>query len=325
MNSAPRKRGAGEHGLASEGEASVSQAPASWNGRVHPVAECFPLLQGEDADELAEDIKASGLSHELVLDSEGTLIDGRNRLEACNRVGVEPRFTNLPSGADIASYIMSANIRRRHLSAGQKAMLTVKVRKVCDKPLTTAEAAKEADTSQSRMKFAAVVLDHGDDDLIEQVINGDISLDQAYRVAKTPRPARDDKSHPVSPASSEGSLLEGALEAHAQLAEYYWQPDDDPDDEMSSWQAKVTTEILLPGKPEDLNDESSWKTKVLAEILLPFAWFDLACTTWTDEDLTRHPAKWTDVDVRTMRRVLRDLPRVVQLLCPEALESPEQA
>src|SRR6266851_4167433 len=39
--------------------------------------------------------KADGLLHPVVLDAQGMLIDGRNRLEACRRAGVDPDFTAL--------------------------------------------------------------------------------------------------------------------------------------------------------------------------------------------------------------------------------------
>ena len=40
-------------------------------------------------------IKANGLIHPIVLDDEGALIDGRNRLAACRMAGVEPTYTRL--------------------------------------------------------------------------------------------------------------------------------------------------------------------------------------------------------------------------------------
>ena len=57
-----------------------------------------------------------------MLDAEGTLVDGRNRRAACRLAGVEPRSTTLPDGADPVAYVLSANVARRHLSPGQRAM-----------------------------------------------------------------------------------------------------------------------------------------------------------------------------------------------------------
>lgn len=88
---------------------------------VHPVAALFPMMTDEDLNDLAEDIKANGLVHPVVVDAEGQLIDGRNRLEACRRAEVEPEFMTL-NGQEPVAFILSCNVNRRHLNKGQQAM-----------------------------------------------------------------------------------------------------------------------------------------------------------------------------------------------------------
>ena len=62
-----------------------------------------------------------------MLDAEGsTLIDGRNRLKACEMAGVKPVFRRM-NGEDPVAFIISANIARRNLSKGQRAMLLVMI------------------------------------------------------------------------------------------------------------------------------------------------------------------------------------------------------
>jgi hypothetical protein len=58
------------------------------------------------------------------------LIDGRNRLKACEMAGVEPRFRQFPWEGDaegkeaaIRRYIVRENLRRRHMNAGQCAIM----------------------------------------------------------------------------------------------------------------------------------------------------------------------------------------------------------
>ena len=89
----------------------------------HAAAELFPALpEGELAD-LAADIKEHGLREPLViLESTGELLDGRNRLEACRRAGVEPRTVAIEV-ADPRAYILSLKIHRRHLTKQQRAMV----------------------------------------------------------------------------------------------------------------------------------------------------------------------------------------------------------
>ena len=93
--------------------------------QVHPAAAVFPLLADEELRNLAADIKEHGLNHPIVLDKNRVLIDGRNRLAACNLAGVEPSFTTLADGVDPIAFILSENIYRRHLSKGQQAMTVV--------------------------------------------------------------------------------------------------------------------------------------------------------------------------------------------------------
>lgn len=88
--------------------------------QVHPAAAIFPLLPEDELNELSEDIKAHGLQQPIVV-KDGLLIDGRNRREACRRVGVTPDVEEL-NGINPTAYILSANINRRHLSKGQRAM-----------------------------------------------------------------------------------------------------------------------------------------------------------------------------------------------------------
>lgn len=93
--------------------------------KVHPAADIFPMLADDELDDLAADIKAHGLLHAIVV-KDGVLIDGRNRLEACRRAGVEPQIEDL-NGVDPLAYIMSANINRRNLTKGQRAMAVAKL------------------------------------------------------------------------------------------------------------------------------------------------------------------------------------------------------
>ena len=54
-----------------------------------------------------------------MLDVEGRVLDGRNRLLACERAGVLPRFEPY-QGEDAGGYALSVNIARRHLNEGQR-------------------------------------------------------------------------------------------------------------------------------------------------------------------------------------------------------------
>ncbi len=87
----------------------------------HPLANIFPLLEGPDFAELVADIKAHGL-HEPIVVYEDKVLDGRNRLA----VGIEPTFTAY-TGDDPVAYVVSLNLRRRHLDESQRAMVAAKL------------------------------------------------------------------------------------------------------------------------------------------------------------------------------------------------------
>ena len=77
----------------------------------------------EELETLVASIAANGLFDPIMFDADGDLlVDGRNRLKACRRAGVEPRFERLPRGVDPREYVIAHNIARRDLTKGQKAI-----------------------------------------------------------------------------------------------------------------------------------------------------------------------------------------------------------
>jgi hypothetical protein len=103
--------------------------------KVHPVAKLLPMMTDDEIADLAADIKTQGLLNPIVLDEEGMLLDGRNRLRACELAGVEPRFDKL-NGYDPVAFIFGQNVKRRHVSERQIAVATAKaVRLSSTRPL----------------------------------------------------------------------------------------------------------------------------------------------------------------------------------------------
>jgi ParB-like chromosome segregation protein Spo0J len=97
--------------------------------KFHALAGIFPLMEGAEFDALVADIKANGLHYPIIL-YDGQILDGRNRYRACLAAGFEPAVRNGDNWiGDPASFVISRNIRRRHLTAEQKRGLITKLLK----------------------------------------------------------------------------------------------------------------------------------------------------------------------------------------------------
>lgn len=152
---------------------------------VHPAAEVFPMLDEEALQELAEDILQNGLQVPVVIDRDGVLIDGRNRLAACKIAGVDPRFETLDG--DPLAYIISANVNRRHLNVGQRAMAWALVYPEPQKRgrgnTSDLKDLLSKSFSASRLSQARVVLHFGGRELAMSVMAGSVALNDAYKRA----------------------------------------------------------------------------------------------------------------------------------------------
>lgn len=95
------------------------------NLEFHPIANLFPLIEGEEFEALCADVKAYGLRTNITM-FEGKILDGRNRYRACMATGAEPRFNNF-LGDDPFVFVAATNLLRRHLSPSQRAMIAAEM------------------------------------------------------------------------------------------------------------------------------------------------------------------------------------------------------
>lgn len=99
---------------------------------VHPAAELFPMIAGEELQKLADDISTHGLLVPIIR-YDGKILDGRNRLRACNMASFEPQFEEWDEeGGDPIAFVVSLNRRRRHMTESQLAAFAVRLAKVYD-------------------------------------------------------------------------------------------------------------------------------------------------------------------------------------------------
>lgn len=92
---------------------------------VHPFADAFPMMTDQEMDRLVADIQQHGQQEACIVNSEGVLLDGRNRRAACQRLGIAPVVRRQDPESETA-FIISLNVARRHLNPDQLAIVAAK-------------------------------------------------------------------------------------------------------------------------------------------------------------------------------------------------------
>ena len=202
--------------------------------QLHPLCTLFPRITGDEYTALVEDIRANGLRESIVL-HDGMVIDGGNRYRACLDAGVEPHFVGMPNN-DVVAFVLSANLHRRHLTAGQHAAIVASITNWSqarkqgaisqqDEPATlplstVAERAKASGTSERTQRTADKVA-RENPELAQRVAQGEVSLAQAAaKVA--PAKAHEERQQEAEQAAEEAfgdiDLEQELTDAHAEIA-----------------------------------------------------------------------------------------------------------
>jgi hypothetical protein len=135
----------------------------------------------------------------IVLDAEGRILDGRNRLAACKLARVKPTFTTY-EGDDPSTYALVVNIARRHMSKGSMAMVAAKAARLAGLKPTNhkhpesgkriEDVGKPVGVERSYVGRAFFVIENAPD-LVDPVIAG-ASLNEAYALAQQIKRDKDD-------------------------------------------------------------------------------------------------------------------------------------
>jgi hypothetical protein len=179
----------------------------------HALAECFPMLPDSELQELADDIKVNGLRQNIVV-YEGQILDGRNRHAACRIAGVpvENRITQY-QGSDPVGYVISANLKRRHLGVGARAMIAAKLATATvggdhstnsTNGVSVAQIAEQMNVGTTSVTIARAI-QNADPKVAADVKEGRISLNEGAKragVAKKWKTAKKD-FRPERPGSPE--------------------------------------------------------------------------------------------------------------------------
>lgn len=172
---------------------------------LHPLCTLFPRLADAEFAALVADIRANGLRQPITL-HEGMILDGGNRYRACLEAGVEPKFTAF-GGASIVAFVLSANLHRRHLSAGQQAAIVASAQdwaqaQPASRPekagnlaglSTVADRAAKSGASDRTQRMADKVA-KVDPELAKKVGHGEVSLPAAIEKITGNRPGAKPKA-----------------------------------------------------------------------------------------------------------------------------------
>lgn len=95
---------------------------------IHPAAEIFPRMSTEEFNALKTDIQQHGV-REPIWTCKGQILDGRHRVQACQELG-RVILTREYTGNDPVSFVISLNLKRRHLNASQLAFVALEIERL---------------------------------------------------------------------------------------------------------------------------------------------------------------------------------------------------
>lgn len=172
------------------------------NYKDHPLSSLLPMMGQIEIRELAADIQLNGLRAPITL-FEDMILDGRNRYRACEIAGVQPRFREYNGEGDALDFIVSVNVKRRHLTASQKGLVAAKYatmergrptkNKSATLPIKRSEAdvSEELGVSSRTVRTAKTVLKEAPKEEIAAIERGEKTVTEVARETKAKAAAKE--------------------------------------------------------------------------------------------------------------------------------------
>lgn len=209
----------------------------------HPAADIFPMLDGPDLDALAADIRAHGLRNPVIVIG-SKVLDGRNRLAACDRLGIEATFRQY-EGDDPVAFVLSENLHRRHLNESQRAMVGARAKSIYEAeaksrqriggaaggsgkgPANLPEAAKgdardkaarSVNVSGRTVQHAETVLRRAAPEVVRAVESGKLAVSAAAELTKL-EPEKQREVMERAKPRADGEIRGGLIRAYVKQAE----------------------------------------------------------------------------------------------------------
>lgn len=173
----------------------------------HPLANLLPLMEGATFEELASDIRSNGQREDIVT-LDGMILDGRNRYRACLAASVAPRFREFGwdsgDGDDALAFVVSKNLKRRHLNESQRAMVAARLATMGQgertdlQPSATLpkvaqpQAAALMNVSDRLLRSAKTVQKNGAQALVRAIEQGRLSVSEGAIAARLDRQRQEE-------------------------------------------------------------------------------------------------------------------------------------
>ena len=163
--------------------------------QIHSYAKLFPMMDEDSLREFTASVRDNGLEQPIVT-YEGKILDGRNRSIACTNSKVTPEYAEY-EGDDPLGYVLRTNLHRRHLTTSQRAAVAASLANLETGDNQHNSEGVSIDTASTMLNVgrattarAKKVIDSGDEQTIEAVKSGDMTVNAAV---KKLAPAPEDK------------------------------------------------------------------------------------------------------------------------------------
>jgi len=193
---------------------------------IHPIADIFPPMSADEYAALVHDIRERGLLEPVWL-YDGLVLDGRHRSRACQELGIEPE-TREYTGDDPLGFVVSLNLKRRHLSESQRAMVAARVANlkhgqtarsanwpVSEQPVTQPQAAQMLNVSERSVRRAEKIEREAIPEVTKAVEQGHVSLHAASQIAEFPEEVQEEIIEEVH----QGAKAPEVLKKHVHVAQ----------------------------------------------------------------------------------------------------------
>ena len=166
--------------------------------KIHPACAMMPPLPPKAFADLRASIKRVGLVQPILTAKDGSIIDGKNRLHACELEHVTPVFAPASmNGIDPVVWVLEVN-RHRLRTSSQLALAAARLVTATDgRPaktsangggcLTRAAVAQLLKVSKAAIDRAQYLLDHAVPELVAYVEYGEVTLRAACDLAHCPK------------------------------------------------------------------------------------------------------------------------------------------